>query len=112
MLLQRLGVSSIFAAQTIKQPKRMMVKHCNFKIGELYLFHTDDPRCPDAESLWGLYDRHDGNTICLESCSTNQKHFSKGRHLSEQYRFCRLSTRGELRDYMANSIYSEIKGLS
>lgn len=112
MLLQRLGVSSIFAAQTIKQPKRMMVKHCNFKIGELYLFHTDDPRCPDAESLWGLYDRHDRGSICLESCSTNQKHFSKGRHLSEQYRFCRLSTRGELRDYMANSIYSEIKGLS
>ena len=102
MLLQRLGVSSIFAAQTIKQPKRMMVKHCNFKIGELYLFHTDDPRCPDAESLWGLYDRHDRGSICL----------SKGRHLSEQYRFCRLSTRGELRDYMANSIYSEIKGLS
>lgn len=80
----------------------MTVKHCNFKVGEVYLFHTDDPRCPDAESLWGLYDRHDGNSIRLESCSTDQKNFSKGR----------LSTRGELRDYMANSIYSEIKGFS
>lgn len=39
-------------------------------------------------------------------------HMMKGRHLPEQYRFCRLSTRSELRDYMVNSIYSEIKGLS
>ena len=112
MFFQGPDVSSIFAAQIIKQPKRMTVKQCNFKVGEVYLFHTDDPRCPDAESLWGLYDRHDGNSIFLESWSTDQKHFSKGRHLPEQYRFCRLSTRSELRDYMVNSIYSEIKGLS
>ena len=97
MFLQGPDVSSIFAAQIIKQPKRMTVKQCNFKVGE---------------SLWGLYDRHDGNSIFLESWSTDQKHFSKGRHLPEQYRFCRLSTRSELRDYMVNSIYSEIKGLS
>ena len=82
MFLQGPDVSSIFAAQIIKQPKRMTVKQCNFKVGEVYLFHTD------------------------------QKHFSKGRHLPEQYRFCRLSTRSELRDYMVNSIYSEIKCLS
>ena len=112
MFLQGPDVSSIFAAQIIKQPKRMTVKQCNFKVGEVYLFHTDNPRCPDTESLWGLYDRHDGDSICLESCSADQKHFSKGRRLPAQYRFCRLSTRGELRDYMANSIYSEIKGLS
>ena len=85
MFLQGPDVSSIFAAQTIKQPKRMTVKQCNFKVGEVYLFHTDDPRCPDAESLWGLYDRHDGGSVRLESCSTDQKHFSKGRHLPEQY---------------------------
>ena len=90
----------------------MTVKHCNFKVGEVYRFHTGDPRCPDAESLWGLYDRHDGRSIRLESCSTDLKNFSMGRRLPAQYRFCRLSTRGELRDYMANSIYSEIKGLS
>ena len=95
-----------------KQPKRMTVKQCNFKVGEVYLFHTDDSRCPNTESLWGLYDRHDGNSVRLESCSTDQKHFSKGLRLPEQYLFCRLSTRSELRDYMANSIYSEIKGLS
>lgn len=53
MFLQGPDVSSIFAAQIIKQPKRMTVKQCNFKVGEVYLFHTDDPRCPDAESLWG-----------------------------------------------------------
>ena len=112
MCLPGLPVSSIFAAQTIKQPKRMTVKHCNFKVGEVYLFHTDDPRCQDAESLWGLYDRHDGGSIRLESCSTDRKHFSKDRRLPAQYRFCRLSTRSELRDYMANSIYSETKGFS
>ena len=48
MFLQGPDVSSIFAAQIIKQPKRMTVKQCNFKVGEVYLFHTDDPRCPDA----------------------------------------------------------------
>ena len=60
MCLQGPDVSSIFAQKITKQTKRMTVKHCNFKVGEVYLFHTDDPRCPDAESLWGLYDRHDG----------------------------------------------------
>ncbi len=112
MFLQGPDVSSIFAQKITKQTKRMRVKYCNFKVGEVYLFHTDDPRCPDAESLWGLYDRHDGGSVRLESCSMDQKHFSKGRHLPEQYRFCRLSTRSELRDYMVNSICSEIKGLS
>lgn len=53
MFLQGPDVSSIFAAQIIKQPKRMTVKQCNFKVGEVYLFHTDDPRCPDAESIIG-----------------------------------------------------------
>lgn len=90
----------------------MIVKHCNFKVGEVYLFHTDNPQCPDAESLWGLYDRHDGGSIFLESCSTDQKRFSKGRRLPAQYRFCRLSTRDELRDYMANSICSEMSNFN
>ena len=90
----------------------MTVKHCNFKVGEVYLFHTDDPRCPDTESLWGLYDRHDGNSIRLESCSTDQKNFSKDRRLPAQYRFCRLSTRGELRDYMVNSICPEMSNFN
>lgn len=86
----------------------MMVEQCAFEVGEVYLFHTDNPQCPDAGSLWGLYDRHDGNSIFLESCSMDQKHFSKGRRLPAEYRFCRLSTRDELRDYMANSICSEM----
>ena len=90
----------------------MTVKQCNFKVGEVYLFHPADPRCPDAESRRGVDARPGGHSIFLESWSTDQKHFSKGRHLPEQYRFCRLSTRSELRDYMVNSIYSEIKGLS
>lgn len=86
----------------------MMIEQCTFEVGEVYLFHTDNPRCPDAESLWGLYDRHEGHSIYLESCSMDQKHFSKGRRLPVGYRFCRLSTRDELRDYMANSICSEM----
>lgn len=97
MRLCRLPVSSIFAGQTKKQTKRMMLEQCAFKVGEVYLFHTDNPQCPDSESLWGLYDKHEGNSICLESCSLDQKHFSKGRCLPAEYRFCRLSTRDELR---------------
>lgn len=112
MCLLGLPVLFIFAAQTTKRTERMTVKQCTFKVGEVYLFHTDDPRCPQAESLWGLYDRHDGNSIRLESCSKDQKHFSIDRRLPVQYRFCRLSTRNELRDYMANSICSEMSNFN
>lgn len=53
MYLQRLRVSSIFAVQTTKQSKQMTVKPCTFKVGRVYLFHADNPRCSQAESLCG-----------------------------------------------------------
>ena len=77
----------------------------------------------------GIKDIEEANAICVDGRTIPIDIMSKestpkgyeivldvykrqGRHLPEQYRFCRLSTRSELRDYMVNSIYSEIKGLS
>lgn len=86
----------------------MMLEQCAFKVGEVYLFHTDNSQCPNEESLWGLYDKSEENTVYLETCSRDHRHFFRGQRLPAEYRFCRLATREELRDYTVNSICSEI----
>lgn len=69
---------------------------------ELYLFHPSDPLCPAESSLWGLYDRSEEGVIYLEHSTTDQRHFQLWRRLPKHYRYCRLATRSELRDYMYN----------
>ena len=108
MRLCKLNVSSTFAAQTRKQSKRMIIQQISFKVGEVYLFHKENSECPDVESLWGLYDKRVEDAIYLETCTLDQKHFFRGQRLPAEYRFCRLSARHELRDYIANCICSEI----
>lgn len=78
-----------------------------FTIGDVYLFHPDDPRCPAAESLWGVFDKRTDGTIRLESSSRDLLHFRKWHLLSEEYRHCRCATRAELRDYMASLLWFE-----
>lgn len=58
-------------------------------------------------SLWGVFDKRIGDTIYLESSSLNLQNFRKWHLLPIAYRFCRLATRSELRDYTANLIWSE-----
>ena len=72
------------------------------EIGELYLFHTDDPVCPAESSLWGVFDRWEGAQIRLETDSADLLRFRFGEPLPPAYRYRRLSTRAELRDYSYN----------
>ena len=71
-------------------------------VGELYLFHATDPQCPAESSLWGVYDRSEDGTVYLEHSTTDNLHFRMWKPLPEHYRYCRLATRRELRDYMYN----------
>ncbi|MDE6779080.1 MAG: hypothetical protein K2J51_06415 [Alistipes sp.] len=83
------------------------------KVGELYLFHSKDPQCPASSSLWGIYDKYEYGRLYLESSSRNQRSFRKWHALPKHYRYCRLSSRSELRDYIWNLSYSESRaGLS
>lgn len=76
------------------------VKQVRFEKGELYLFHPTDASCPPDTSLWGCVLESDKSHILLEtSCDAELRHFVLNGLLPCDYRFCRLSTRDELRDY-------------
>lgn len=76
------------------------VKQAQFEKGELYLFHATDASCPPDSSLWGCVHEFDKSHILLEtSCGAELRHFVLNGLLPSDYRFCRLATRDELRDY-------------
>lgn len=78
-------------------PDRVACATC--RVGELYLFHRTDPHCPPATSLWGVFDRDDDERLHLESSSSDLHSFRRWHTLPEAYRYRRLATREELRDY-------------
>ena len=83
-----------------------------FQIGELYLFHPANKRCPPNTSLWGIYDNTKNGIIHLELHSVDLKHFRSRFILPKHYRFYRLATRSELRDFMYNLGYFDGKNTS
>lgn len=82
--------------------KRNKIFDINLRIGELYLFHTDNPYCPSSSSLWGVYDKRSNHNVYLESSTLDLYHFRIWHKLPKCYRYCRCATRVELRDYMYN----------
>ncbi|MBQ8493055.1 MAG: hypothetical protein IJ464_02095 [Alistipes sp.] len=87
----------------LKSPNINLKKHKrSFAIGELYLFHPSDIECPAEESLWGIYDRTERNTVHLECSTHDLRNFDKWHPLPNDYHYARLATRSELRDYMYN----------
>lgn len=70
-----------------------------FTAGEVYLFNATDRRCPADGSLWGIFDKKIGQDIYLESSTFDLFCFRYWHRLPRKYRYCRLSTRDELRDY-------------
>lgn len=80
-------------------PPAVPVQRLAFMAGELYLFHPADPACPAEESLWGVFDKTENDTIFLESSSHDLKYFRVWHPLADEYRFARLASRDELRDY-------------
>lgn len=82
--------------------KRTPARKSSFRIGELYLFHPSNPRCPSATSLWEFYDKAKDGFIILEHSTLDLRHFRLRHYLPKLYRYYRLATRAELRDYMYN----------
>lgn len=79
-----------------------------FLVGEVYLFHPSDSRCPAEGSLWGIFDKKIGSEIYLESSTLDLSGFRYWHRLPDKYRYCRLSTRDELRDYIAAEIFVKL----
>lgn len=75
--------------------------------GELYLFHRSDAGCPAEGSLWGVYDKRVKGRVYLESGTEDMVRFCKWIRLPDGYRYCRLSTRAELRDYISRLLWAE-----
>jgi len=86
----------------------MLIDQCDFIIGDVYLFHRSQDACPSATSLWGMFDIRRGRVIYLESSTEDHRNFRLWHPLPDEYRYCRLSTRSELRDYMVNLICNKI----
>ncbi len=78
-----------------------------FRTGEVYLFHPSLPHCPTKSSLWGVFDRTSSGVIPLESSSRDLQSFRLWHPLPAQYRYCRLATRTELREYVAALMWYE-----
>lgn len=71
-----------------------------FEEGEVYLFHPTDAACPAESSLWGVFDRRNKTQVYLESsASAELRDFVLYGLLPIDYRYARLATRTELRDY-------------
>ncbi len=45
--------------------KRKLTANTIFHIGDLYLFHPNDPRCPAKTSLWGFHNKTVGGVIYM-----------------------------------------------
>ena len=71
-----------------------------FRCGDVYLFSRTDEECSPETSLWGLFDKRlENGTIFLEAMTTNLRDFESWVALPPDFRYVRLSTRDELRDF-------------
>jgi len=84
-------------------------ENIEFETGEIYLFHKTDPDCPDGDALWAVFDSRDVNGIMLESCTDNLIDFTLRCRLPADYRYCRLSTESEVREYAVALAMFEIE---
>lgn len=81
--------------KTRTNPSRLIV-------GELYLFHSSDLRCPSISSLWGVFDTVVDRLILLELSTEDLQEFRLWRPLPEKFAYARRATRSELRDYVSD----------
>ena len=87
--------------------KHNTIEGFKFRKGEVYMLHTDNPDCPSDSSLWALISESDEEALRIESCSTNLRTFTLWKPLPAEYKYCRLTTRGELREFISNYAYYE-----
>lgn len=70
-----------------------------FEVGEVYLFHTEAPSCPGDGSLWAVFDKRVGGRVFLNSVTDDLTYFDLECRLPLHYRYCRIATHSELRDF-------------
>lgn len=88
-----------------------IVSGVKFHVGEVYLFHCSDSRCPGSSSLWGQYDKHYRGRLYLESSSHGLRTFRLWHVLPSEYHYYRRASRSELRDYIFALSWSRIGSL-
>lgn len=79
----------------------------DFLVGELYLFSDMKDPSDNARTLWGVFDKMADGKVCLESASHDMSKFDLWCQLPDEYKYYRLSTRLELRDYVMGLTYSQ-----
>ena len=77
--------------QSIKT-KTTNIETLSLHIGDLYLFHPTDPRCPSASSLWCIFDKRENSRIYAESASRDLLTFRLWIPLPTHYRYARRYT--------------------
>lgn len=71
-----------------------------FRCGDVYLFSRTDERCDPDTSLWGMFDKRlENGTVFLEAMTMNLRDFESWVALPSDFKYVRLSTRDELRDF-------------
>lgn len=77
------------------------IAETTFEEGEVYLFHSSDAACPAESSLWGVFGNRSRTQIFLESsAAADLEHFVLYGLLPIDYRYCRMASRAEMRDYV------------
>lgn len=87
--------------------KHNTIEGFKFRKGEVYMLHTDNPDCPSDSSLWALISESDEEALRIESSSTNLRTFTLWKPLPTEYKYCRLTTREELHEFISNYAYYE-----
>lgn len=87
--------------------RNQLTAHHKLLSGTLYLFHCSDRSCPASNSLFGIIDKTSDGIIYLESSSRDMLRFCLWHRLPNHYRYYRLASRSELRDYIFNLAYYE-----
>ncbi len=97
--------ASIEDKQSFSIPRLALERQ--FQLGELYLFHRTNYRCPAISSLWGIFNDYKEGRLFLESSSRDLRTFRHWHIVPKEYRYCRRASRHELRDYISGLIYNE-----
>lgn len=83
------------------------IDRMRFRIGEVYLF-SPAHRPTDASScLWGVVNDQLGERLHMEILSYGFSEYCLDCFLPEGFRYARLATRDELRDFVYNVAYRE-----
>lgn len=89
-----------FGEEALSAAQLQCVTEMAFRAGEVYVFYRDESPDHNELPLWGMVEQATDNSLLLESSSLNFKHFRMWHTLPEEYRYCRETTRSELRDYI------------